>query len=57
MKFCVLAVYAKIVEKSPQFRWCIKYIWTGLVLTWVGAMVVTLFECRPFKRLVISSQS
>lgn len=55
MKFCVLAVYARIVEKSPQFRWCIKYIWTVLALTWLAAMAVTLLECRPFRGFVLSS--
>lgn len=53
MKFCMLAVYARIVDKSPEFKWCIKYIWATLLLTWVGAMVITFFECRPFSGSVL----
>lgn len=48
MKFCILAVYATIVETLPLYKPAIKYIWVVLVLTWVAALIVSLFECRPF---------
>lgn len=48
MKFCILAVYATIVETLPLFKPAIKYIWAFLALTWVAALVIQLLECRPF---------
>lgn len=50
MKFCILAVYARIVNKLPKYERYIWYIWATLFLTWLAAMVVTLFECRPFNQ-------
>lgn len=50
MKFCILAVYARIVDKLPHYKTYIKYIWASLFLTWVAVVVVTLFECRPFNQ-------
>lgn len=52
MKFCILAVYARIVDKQPKYQLFIWYIWASLFLTWVASVVVTLFECRPFNQWV-----
>lgn len=46
----MLAVYARMVDKLPMYERFLKYIWAFLFLTWVAAMVVTLFECRPFNQ-------
>lgn len=50
MKFCILALYARIVEKLDEYRRYIKYIWGFLFLTFAGVMVSTLLECRPFNQ-------
>lgn len=50
MKFCILAVYARVVRKLPSFKRFIKYMWACLFLTWAAAIVVSLIECRPFNQ-------
>lgn len=50
MKFSILAVYTKIVDKLQVYGRFIKYIWAFIFLTWAAAIVVTLTECRPFNQ-------
>lgn len=50
MKFCILAVYSRIVNKLPKYQKYVWAIWALLFLTWMAVAVVTLFECRPFKQ-------
>lgn len=55
MKFSILAVYTRIVDKLQVYGRFIKYIWAFIFLTWVAVIVVTLVECRPFNQWVFSS--
>lgn len=50
MKFSILAMYTTIVGGLCEYKRFIKYIWATLLLTWVGIIIVTLFECRPFNQ-------
>lgn len=56
MKFCILAVYARVVDKLPSYARFIKYLWACLLLTWAAAIIVTLVECRPFNQSVFPPQ-
>lgn len=50
MKFCMLAVYTRIVDKSPKYKPFTNYIWVFLFATWVAAIGAILLECRPFNQ-------
>lgn len=49
LKYCILALYSKIVQQLEEYKRYIKYIWIFFFLTFVGAMLSTFVECRPFK--------
>jgi ABC-type Na+ efflux pump permease subunit len=50
MKFCILAFYSRLVEQLRHYQRFIRPIWWLLVLTFMGSILSTYLECRPFNQ-------
>lgn len=52
MKICILEFYKRLSDKIPQYSKVLQAVQWFIIFTFIGVVLSTLLECRPFNKLV-----